>query len=202
LIINYHNYCIFHLFKVIASITFASVIAFSNKKIGVLNLTKNFIAKKSDLMSAQSHDHKPNLLVSILQNKCPRCRRGDMYQYKGAFRIKGLMKMNERCPVCGQPLNMEPGFYYGTNMTSYILAILVSIISFVLWILIIGVSLQDSRFFWWIGFNAVLLLALQPPIMRISRTVWLTFFVKYTPNWREGDIKEQFSVNKDQANNW
>ena len=153
-------------------------------------------------MSAQSHDHKPNLLVSILQNKCPRCRRGDMYQYKGAFRIKGLMKMNERCPVCGQPLNMEPGFYYGTNMTSYILAILVSIISFVLWILIIGVSLQDSRFFWWIGFNAVLLLALQPPIMRISRTVWLTFFVKYTPNWREGDIKEQFSVNKDQANNW
>ena len=153
-------------------------------------------------MSAQSHDHKPNLLVSILQNKCPRCRRGDMYQYKGAFRIKGLMKMNERCPVCGQPLNMEPGFYYGTNMTSYILAILVSIISFVLWILIIGVSLQDSRFFWWIGFNAVLLLALQPPIMRLSRTVWLTFFVKYTPNWREGDIKEQFSVNKDQANNW
>jgi uncharacterized protein (DUF983 family) len=167
-----------------------------------LNLTKNFIAKKPDLMSAQQHDHKPNLLVSILQNKCPRCRRGDMYQYKGAFRIKGLMKMNEHCPVCGQPLNMEPGFYYGTNMTSYLLAILVSIISFILWILIIGVSLQDSRFFWWIGFNAVLLLALQPPIMRISRTVWLTFFVKYTPNWREGDIKEQFSVNKDQANNW
>ena len=153
-------------------------------------------------MCAQHHDHKPNLLVSILQNKCPRCRRGDMYQFKGAFRIKGLMKMNEHCPVCGQPLNMEPGFYYGTNMTSYLLAILVSIISFVLWILIIGVSLQDSRFFWWIGFNAVLLLALQPPIMRISRTVWLTFFVKYTPNWREGDIKEQFSVNKDQANNW
>jgi uncharacterized protein (DUF983 family) len=167
-----------------------------------LNLTKNFIAKKPDLMSAQQHDHKPNLLVSILQNKSPRCRRGDMYQYKGAIRIKGLMKMNEHCPVCGQPLNMEPGFYYGTNMTSYLLAILVSIISFVLWILIIGVSLQDSRFFWWIGFNAVLLLALQPPIMRISRTVWLTFFVKYTPNWREGDIKEQFSVNKDQANNW
>jgi uncharacterized protein (DUF983 family) len=153
-------------------------------------------------MCAQHHDHKPNLLVSILQNKCPRCRRGDMYQYKGAFRIKGLMKMNEHCPVCGQPLNMEPGFYYGTNMTSYLLAILISIISFILWILIIGVSLQDSRFFWWIGFNAVLLLALQPPIMRISRTVWLTFFVKYSPNWRKGDIKEQFSVNKEQANNW
>ena len=71
-----------------------------------------------------------------------------------------------------------------------------------LWILIIGVSLQDSRFFWWIGFNAVLLLVLQPPLMGLSRTVWLNFFVKYSERWGEGDIKEQFSINKDQANNW
>ena len=153
-------------------------------------------------MCAQNHDKKPNFFVSILTNKCPRCRRGDMFQFKGAFRIKRLMKMNERCPVCGQPLDMEPGFYYGTHMTSYVLAILITIISFVLWILIIGISLQDSRFFWWMGFNAVLLLALQPPIMRLARTVWLTFFVKYSPGWKEGDVIEQFSVNKDQANNW
>ena len=110
--------------------------------------------------------------------------------------------MNERCPVCGQPLDMEPGFYYGTNMTSYVIALLVSVLSFVLWILIIGISLEDSRFFWWIGFNALLLLVLQPPIMRLSRTVWLSFFVKYSANWNKGDIKERFSVNKDQANNW
>ncbi len=153
-------------------------------------------------MSAKNEDRKPNIILSILNNKCPRCRRGDMYKHKGAFRIKKLMTMNERCPVCGQPLNMEPGFYYGTNMTSYVIAILVTIISFVLWILIIGISLQDSRFFWWIGFNALLLLVLQPPIMRLARTFWLTFFVKYSPRWKEGDIIEQFSVNKDQANNW
>ena len=153
-------------------------------------------------MCAQHEDHKPNIILSVLQNKCPRCRRGDLYKFKGAFRIKKLMTMNERCTVCGQPLDMEPGFYYGTNMTSYVIALLVSILSFVLWILIIGVSLQDSRFFWWIGFNALLLLVLQPPIMRLSRTVWLSFFVKYSPDWRSGDIKEQFSVNKDQANNW
>lgn len=125
-----------------------------------------------------------------------------MYRYKGAFRIKGLMEMNERCPVCGQPLNMEVGFYYGTNMISYVLAVLVSVITFVLWILFIGISLHDSRFFWWIGINAVLLVVLQPPLMRLSRTVWLAFFVRYSPNWYQGDIVEQYSVNKDQANNW
>lgn len=153
-------------------------------------------------MCAQKHDEKPNFIFSIFQNKCPRCRRGDMYKHKGAFRLKELMIMNERCPVCGQPLDMEPGFYYGTNMISYVLAVVVSILSFILWVVVIGISLQDSRFFWWIGFNAVLLLALQPPLMRLSRTVWLAIFVKYSPQWSEGDIKEQFSVNKDQANNW
>lgn len=153
-------------------------------------------------MCAQLHDKKPNLILSILKNKCPRCRRGDFYKYKGAYRLKGLMRMNESCPVCGQPLDMEPGFYYGTNLMSYGLAVVVSFISFVLWVLLIGISLQDSRFFWWMGVNAVLLLLLQPPLMRFSRTVWLAFFVKYSPGWKDGDIVEQFSVNKSHQHNW
>ena len=153
-------------------------------------------------MCAQQRDEKPNLILSILKNKCPRCRRGDMYKYKGAFRIKGLMAMNERCPVCGQPLDMEPGFYYGTNMISYLLALLISGLSFVLWWLLIGFSFQDSRFFWWIGINAVLLVVLQPPLMRLSRTVWLAFFVHYSPDWQQGNIIEQFNVHKEHQNNW
>ncbi|HEY1023191.1 MAG TPA: DUF983 domain-containing protein [Flavisolibacter sp.] len=110
--------------------------------------------------------------------------------------------MNEQCPVCGQPLDMEPGFYYGTNMISYGLALLVCIVSFFLWWVAIGFSLQDTRFFWWLGVNAFLLIALQPPLMRISRTVWLMFFVKYSPWWREGDIVTQYRVNKEHQNNW
>lgn len=153
-------------------------------------------------MCAQQHDEKPSLITSILKNKCPRCRRGDLYKKKGAFRIKGLMAMNESRPVCGQPLDMEPGFYYGTNMISYTLAVIISALSFVLWIILIGVSLHDSRFFWWMGFNAFLLLFLQPPLMRLSRTIWLAIFVKYSPRWREGDIVKQFNVNKEQGSNW
>src|SRR3954463_6152907 len=113
-------------------------------------------------MCAQKHNEKPNLVLSILKNKCPRCRRGDLYKNKGAFRLKGLMKMNDKCPVCGQPLDMEPGFYYGTIMISYAIAVLFSIATFILWYLIVGMSLHDSRFFWWIGVNAVLLGILQP----------------------------------------
>lgn len=153
-------------------------------------------------MCAQHHDTKPNLILSVLQSKCTRCRRGDMFQYKNPYNLKHTMKMYESCPVCGQPLDMEPGFYYGTNMISYVLAVLFSVLTFALWWLLIGFSLQDSRFFWWIGINAVLLVALQPPLMRISRTVWLAFFVRYSSNWSKGDVVMQYNVNKDQQHNW
>jgi len=112
------------------------------------------------------------------------------------------MKMNEQCPVCGQPLDMEPGFYYGTNMVSYALAVLFSIVSFILWFVLIGFSFHDKRFFWWMGINAVLLVLLQPPLMRLSRTVWLAFFVKYSPDWDKGDIIKPERVNKEHQNNW
>jgi uncharacterized protein (DUF983 family) len=153
-------------------------------------------------MCAQKHDEKPVLILSLLQSKCTRCRRGDMFQQKNSYNLKYTIKMNEQCPVCGQPLEMEPGFYYGTNMISYALAVLVCVATFFLWWAIIGFSLHDSRFFWWMGINAFLLLALQPPLMRISRTVWLACFVRYSPRWREGDIVDRYSVNREQMAHW
>jgi len=153
-------------------------------------------------MCAAADDKKPGLIWSILQNKCPRCRRGNMYKHSNVYNLKNLMKMYNRCPVCGQPLDMEPGFYYGTNMISYTLAVLICAATFFLWWTIIGFSLSDNRFFWWIGINAVLLILLQPPLMRLSRTIWLSFFVRYSPNWSKGDIVEPERINKDQMNNW
>src|SRR5690348_5277215 len=141
-------------------------------------------------MSAAKSDVKPNVVVSVLQNKCPRCRRGKLYKYNNAYDLRNFMKMNERCPVCGQPLDMEPGFYYGTNLVSYTVAILISVLTFVLWSIFIGFSLQDTRFFIWMAFDCILLVLLQPPLMRLSRTIWLAFFVPYSRNWQKGDIVE------------
>jgi len=153
-------------------------------------------------MCAKTHDEKPNLVLSLLASKCTRCRRGDMFQEKNPYKLQTTMKMNNACPVCGQPLDMEPGFYYGTNMISYGLAVLVCVATFLIWWFTIGFSLKDSRFFWWMGINAFLLVALQPVLMRISRTVWLAFFVRYSPNWRDGDVVKQYSVNLQHQNNW
>ena len=153
-------------------------------------------------MCATVSYRKPNIVLSILQNKCTRCRRGKIYKYSNPYNLRNFMKMNEHCPVCSQPLDMEPGFYYGTNLVSYALAILLSIATFILWWISIGFSLQDKRFFIWLLVNGLLLLLLQPPLMRLSRTVWLAFFVPYSPNWEEGDIVEPERVNKNQMHNW
>jgi len=112
------------------------------------------------------------------------------------------MKMNERCPICKQPLDMEPGFYYGTNLVSYAIAILLSVVTFILWWATIGFSLQDKRFFLWLLTNGSLLVLLQPPLMRLSRTIWLAFFVPYSPHWNQGDIVEPERINEGQKHNW
>ena len=135
-------------------------------------------------MCAEKTDHKPNLVLSVLSNKCPRCRRGDLYQHKNPYRLGSFMKMNENCPVCGQPTEPETGFYFGTGYVSYALSIALSVATFVAWYVLFGFSLYDSRLFWWLGINGTLLVILQPFLMRVSRSIWLAFFVYYDRNWR------------------
>ncbi|WP_317043481.1 DUF983 domain-containing protein [Niastella vici] len=93
------------------------------------------------------------------------------------------MKMNDKCPVCNQIFELEVGFYYGTAYVSYALTVALSVTSFVAWWVLIGMSVNDNRFFWWLGFNIILLIVLQPYLMRLSRAIWLSFFVRYNTNW-------------------
>ena len=98
-------------------------------------------------------------------------------------------KMKEHCDVCGQPTEIEVGFYYGTGYVSYALSVAFSVATFIAWWVLIGFSLDDTRFFWWMGTNAVLMIVLQPLFMRLSRSLWLSWFVKYDKNWNEHPLE-------------
>ncbi len=50
--------------------------------------------------------------------------------------------------------------------------------------------------------NGILLIGLQPVLMRLARTLWLAFFVKYDKNWRDHAPEEPERINKDEMNNW
>jgi uncharacterized protein (DUF983 family) len=145
---------------------------------------------------------KPLYLWSVFSNKCPRCREGNIFVSKSAFVYKNGTKMHEHCPVCGQPTEIEVGFYYGTGFVSYAITVALSVATFVAWWVLFGFSLNDNSIFYWLGFNAVLLIVLQPPLMRFSRTLWLSWFVKYDPDWKEHQPKDYERVVKEQMNNW
>ena len=78
---------------------------------------------------------------------------------------------------------MEPGFWYGTGYVSYALAVAVSVTTFVAWFVLIGVSTEDNRIFYWLVLNAVLLILLQPWLMRLSRVIYIRFFVSYDKDY-------------------
>jgi len=145
---------------------------------------------------------KPNYILSVLANKCPRCREGQLFKTSNAYDLKNNTKMNETCPVCGQPTEIEVGFYYGTGYVSYALAIAFTVASFVAWYVLIGISINDNRLFWWLGINTVLLILLQPLMMRLSRSLWLSWFVKYDRDWKDHKLKEPERIVKEQMNNW
>ena len=108
------------------------------------------------------------------------------------------------CPICGQPTEIEVGFYYGTGYVSYALTVALTVTTLVAWWVLIGFSTNDNRFFWWMGTNALLLIILQPWIMRLSRSFWISWFVSYDPDWRQHQLSdEDFErLNRDQSGNW
>ncbi len=137
----------------------------------------------------------PNYYWSILTMKCPRCRRGDMFKNRNPYSglsLKHIFNMHDNCPVCNQKYDLEPGFWYGTGYVSYALAVALSVTTFVAWYVLIGISTDDNRIFYWLIFNSVLLLVMQPWLMRLSRVIYMRFFVSYDENY-DTNQPRQFS---------
>lgn len=112
-----------------------------------------------------------------------------MFVNKNPWNLKKVFAMPVRCPECNQLYELEVGFWYGTGYVSYVLSVAVSVATFVAWYVLIGMSVQDSRFFWWLGLNMALLIIIQPWLMRLSRVLYLYFFVRYDPDYKHTKAK-------------
>lgn len=135
----------------------------------------------------------PNYLWSILSMRCPRCRIGPMFKGSNPYKklsLKYIFDMPFKCPDCGQKYDLEPGFWYGTGYVSYAIAVAISVATFVAWYIFIGVSTDDNRIFYWLIFNAVVLVVLQPWLMRLSRVIYMRFFVTYDENFQLSKPRE------------
>jgi hypothetical protein len=135
----------------------------------------------------------PGYLWSVFTMKCPRCRRGPMFTSGNPFKklkLAHIFDMPEKCPVCSQRYEMETGFWYGTGYVSYALAVAVSVTTFIAWWVLVGISVDDNRIFWWLGCNALLLVVLQPWLMRLSRVIYIYFFVRYDKDYETHQPQE------------
>src|SRR3982750_404031 len=141
-------------------------------------------------------------LTTVFTCRCPRCREGKLFVYPLSFRINRTMEMHHHCPVCTQPTDIEVGFYYGTGYVSYVIALLITIISFLIWLVAIGFSFGDKRFLYWIIGNSVMLFLMQPWLMRFSRVLWLSWFVQYDADWEKHKPEDLGRIIESEMNNW
>ena len=125
------------------------------------------------------NETKPALLPAIFSMKCPNCRKGHMFCNKSIFPLKDLLKMPERGTECGQNMELDVGFYYGTGYVSYALTLVfLSGVFFTYWG-IFGISYKDNSVFYALGWSIAVVLLLQPWLMRMSRVLYLYMFVRY-----------------------
>jgi len=137
-------------------------------------------------MCAATKNKEHGVLWSVVNNKCPRCRQGNLFTHSNAYNLKHNLDMPEQCPVCGQKYELQTGFYFGTGYVGYALTVFISAVTLVLWWFTIGMSVSDNSVMWWLGVNAVIVLLLQPVLQRLSRSIWIAFFVRYEPDQTVG----------------
>lgn len=117
-----------------------------------------------------------NLQISrssaILHERCPRCYEGQLFTHR-PYSLK-FMEMNKNCPVCGQDLEVEPGFYYGAMYISYALTLTVVIPT----IIAVYFLMKDPAVWVYLSIISGLLLGLAPVCFRYARILmlyWLGF---------------------------
>ncbi|QAA81797.1 DUF983 domain-containing protein [Aequorivita sp. H23M31] len=117
---------------------------------------------------------KGTKLYSILTGTCPACHEGEMYVEKNPFIFSKTLKMNDRCSNCNIKFKMEPSFFYGAMYVSYAVGVAVAVATFVIVYLFLGLD-RHITFFAIIAMLAILF----PIILRVSRNIWINFFIHY-----------------------
>ncbi|MGI9546399.1 MAG: DUF983 domain-containing protein [Flavobacteriaceae bacterium] len=124
---------------------------------------------------------KGNKLYSILTGSCPKCHEESMYINPNPYYLGHLFKMRERCSNCDTKYKIEPSFFFGAMYVSYAVGIAFAVAVFVISYLFIGLSLFKT-------FMAIVLtlVIFLPIIIRVSRNIWVNFFIRYTPETLPG----------------
>lgn len=111
-----------------------------------------------------------NLIVSIFSNKCPRCRKGNLFVNRGIFPLGQCLKMNKTCTNCDQRLIYETNNGPGIN---YALTVIIFFLNILWYWPLFGISYKDDSVFYFLAASTMVILVLQPWLMRLSRSMYI-----------------------------
>ena len=117
---------------------------------------------------------KGNKLYSIFTGACPKCHQESMYMNKNPYVLSDTLKMHERCSHCNTKYKIEPSFFYGSMYVSYAVGIIFAFIAFSISFGIFDVGKGGALIS-----IIITLVVFLPVILRLSRNIWINFFMNY-----------------------
>ncbi|SHM21730.1 Protein of unknown function [Hymenobacter psychrotolerans DSM 18569] len=117
--------------------------------------------------------------AALLALRCPRCHEGKIFTSRAlSF---NFADMPEVCPVCGQPPEPEPGFYYGAMFVSYAFSVAIFAVTAAALYFLFG----DPEIWVYVVVVGLTAMLFTPLSVRYSRMLMLYLFggVDYQPNW-------------------
>ena len=123
------------------------------------------------------------LMKSVNSYLCPKCRLSHMFVEP--FDFKKPLEMEDHCPFCEQKFEPEPGFYFGAMFVSYGFACLTFLPLALLLVFYFGWSVNGMMLFLMTLYGILFF-----KILRISRSIWIHFIVKY-----DADLSKKLSTN-------
>ncbi|WP_108868175.1 DUF983 domain-containing protein [Aquimarina aquimarini] len=117
---------------------------------------------------------KGTRIYSIISGSCPVCHKESMYVERNPYKLSNTLMMKERCSHCNTKYKIEPSFFYGAMYVSYPVGIAFATAAFVLSYLVFNLNLIITY-----GIIVVVMIFALPLILRLSRNIWINFFMSY-----------------------
>lgn len=115
-------------------------------------------------------EQKPSMFMGIVRMKCPHCGKGNIFVNRSVFPLGKMLATHEKCTECGETLQHKSNDAPGMN---YAVTVIVYILCFVLYAVIFGLSWQDNSMYYALTASTLLVVLLQPWLMRISKVLYL-----------------------------
>lgn len=117
---------------------------------------------------------------NIVQLKCPRCHKGDLFTHKGLLRFTKILDMPEECSHCGLHYEIEPGFWIGALWTSYPFVVIIEFP-----FLLIGILYYEINLIYVMLGLGVIFAFTYSFLMRIGRSLWIYLSIPFDPKHAE-----------------